>query len=405
MASDADGCQKCRQGPILSIFRCIQLDQVKSEWLRGCKVDWAITSVHACIKPMFPKAVVQAQQHEQSIGQENLPSIPYSKSEQTINPICGYSNPFRPGISSLLEEFDKIFYTIKPWGYWGGEGGGTWLTYLIVKGGPPRDWFPSTHIIPAYCICDRAKSHPHISRPVIYVLQEGDSSPWLNICQCQEHIAYSNMNPYAFNRDASYPALAGFPRNVARKDLLEAHIQVVVPEKSHGGRGDFTAELDNIFTKYRLPHITSEKVISLWHQTPMGFYQNQVNFAVWHATTGCGVSWRDHLDIDRSLARSVFRFHIYYQVRQILDELQAPLPQDQVWSPFQNPLWPPCLWADLPWVWSGFWDRPEPKRLQQQGSWDCIPVQSWVSAKGIVEPERYAVPTGQLLVSQQQLLG
>ena len=145
------------------------------------------------------------------------------------------------------------------------------------------------------------------------------------------------MNPYAYNRDASFPARAGFPRNVARKDLLEAHIQVVVPEKSHGGRGDFTAELENIFTKYRLPHITSEKLISLWHQTPMGFYQNQVNFAVWLATTGCGVSWRDHLDINRFLARSVFRFHVYYQVRRILDELQAPLLQDQAWSPFQNP--------------------------------------------------------------------
>ena len=81
----------------------------------------------------------------------------------------------------------------------------------------------------------------------------------------------------------------------------------------------------------------SEKVISLWHQTPMGFYQNQVNFAVCLATTGCGVSWCDHLDIDHSLVRSVFRFHVYYQVRRILDELQAPLPQDQVWSPFQNP--------------------------------------------------------------------
>ena len=145
------------------------------------------------------------------------------------------------------------------------------------------------------------------------------------------------MNPYAFNRDASYPARAGFPRNVALKDLLEAHIQVVLPEKSQGGRGDFTAELENIFTKYRLPHISSEKAISLWHQAPMGFYQNQVNFAVWLVTTGCGVSWHDHLDIDRSLARSVFRFHVYYQVRRILDELQAPLPQEQAWSPFQNP--------------------------------------------------------------------
>ena len=177
---------------------------------------------------MSPKAVVQAQQHEQPIGQENLPSIPYSKREQPINPICGYSNPFRPSISSLHREFDEIFYTIKPWGYCGGVGGGGGGGHgrgasMLGEARQEID-FISIHIIPAYCVCDRAKSHPHISRPVIYVLQEGDSSPWLNICQCQEHIAYSNLNPNAFNKDASYPARDGFPRNVARKDLLEAHI-------------------------------------------------------------------------------------------------------------------------------------------------------------------------------------
>ena len=146
-----------------------------------------------------------------------------------------------------------------------------------------------------------------------------------------------DLKSYGFNRDASYPARAGFPRNVARKDLLKAHIQAVVSEKAGGGRGDFTARLQDIFDHYRLPHISSEKVMGLWETQPLGFYQNQVNFAVWLATSGCGVSWRDHLDLDRPLARAVFRFHTYYQVRRILDELQAPLPQDQAWAPFQNP--------------------------------------------------------------------
>ena len=145
-----------------------------------------------------------------------------------------------------------------------------------------------------------------------------------------------DSNPYAFNRDVSYPTCAGFPRNMTCKDLLEAHIQVVVPGKA-SGRGDFTADVEDIFSKYRLPHISSETVVGLWQTNPMGFWQNQVNFAVWCSTTGCGVSWRDHLDIDRPLARSVFRFHTYYQVRRILDELQVPLPQDQAWDPFQNP--------------------------------------------------------------------
>ena len=146
-----------------------------------------------------------------------------------------------------------------------------------------------------------------------------------------------DSNPYAFNRDVSYPTCAGFPRNMTCKDILEAHIQVVIPEKVSDGRGDFTAEVEDIFDHYRLPHISSEKILNRWHQSPMDFYQNHVNLAVWLATSGCGVSWRDHLDIDRPLARSVFRFHVYYQVRRILEELQAPLPQDRAWSPFQNP--------------------------------------------------------------------
>ena len=57
-----------------------------------------------------------------------------------------------------------------------------------------------------------------------------------------------DSNPYAFNRDVSYPTCAGFPRNMTCKDLLEAHIQVVVPGKA-SGRGDFTADVEDIFSK------------------------------------------------------------------------------------------------------------------------------------------------------------
>ena len=94
-----------------------------------------------------------------------------------------------------------------------------------------------------------------------------------------------DSNPYAFNRDVSYPTCAGFPRNMTCKDLLEAHIQVVVPGKA-SGRGDFTADVEDIFSKYRLPHISSETVVGLWQTNPMGFWQNQVNFAVWCSTMG-----------------------------------------------------------------------------------------------------------------------
>lgn len=69
----------------------------------------------------------------------------------------------------------------------------------------------------------------------------------------------------------------------------------------------------------------------------MQFWQNQVNFAVWCATSGCGVSAQDHLSASDPLMRSLYSFHVYYQTRRVLDEIQAPLPQDQAWAAFDNP--------------------------------------------------------------------
>ena len=68
----------------------------------------------------------------------------------------------------------------------------------------------------------------------------------------------------------------------------------------------------------------------------MRFWQNQVNFAVWCATAGCGVSFEDHLSAEDPLTKSLFLYHVYYQVRRVLAEIQAALPQDQAWSAFYN---------------------------------------------------------------------
>ena len=47
------------------------------------------------------------------------------------------------------------------------------------------------------------------------------------------------------------------------------------------------------------------------------FYQNQLNFAVWCATTGCGVGMKQHLQHSDPFIRSLYRFHFYYQVFRI----------------------------------------------------------------------------------------
>ena len=67
----------------------------------------------------------------------------------------------------------------------------------------------------------------------------------------------------------------------------------------------------------------------------MQFWQNQLNFAIWCATTGCGVDFNHHLK-DSGMIGSLFRFHVYYQTRRILKEISAALPQDASWNAFSN---------------------------------------------------------------------
>ena len=78
--------------------------------------------------------------------------------------------------------------------------------------------------------------------------------------------------------------------------------------------------------KYILLYVMSDAVVQRWRTDWMLFWQNQLNFAVWCATTGCGVDFNSHL----------FRFHVYYQTRRILFEMVVALPQDTSWNAFDN---------------------------------------------------------------------
>ena len=86
-----------------------------------------------------------------------------------------------------------------------------------------------------------------------------------------------------------------------------------------------------------MPLIKTDTLIKTWNSAPMDWWQNQLNFAVWCATLGCDVSVQDHLQASEPLMRWVYLFHVYYTTRCILAEIQAPLSQDQAWSPMANP--------------------------------------------------------------------
>ena len=62
-----------------------------------------------------------------------------------------------------------------------------------------------------------------------------------------------------------------------------------------------------------------------------------MNLAVWRATRGCGVSFKQHLEDAVPPTKTLITFHVYHQARRILAEIQAPLPQDHAWNAFDNP--------------------------------------------------------------------
>ena len=117
--------------------------------------------------------------------------------------------------------------------------------------------------------------------------------------------------------------------------LAKLYICVLsTPEATHTG---FRTQFPDVFEKYRLPDVSSDKLVQAWNSSQMQFWQNQVNFAVWCATTGCGVSAQDHLAAKDPMMQSLYLFHVYYQTRRILAEIKAALPQDQAWVITNNP--------------------------------------------------------------------
>ena len=138
------------------------------------------------------------------------------------------------------------------------------------------------------------------------------------------------MKAYRFNSEAKYRP--GAHTTKVAPTLTKEHVQVQLTPDAR-----FGAQYPAVFEKYRLPKVHSDTQVQAWRSSPMQFWQNQLNFAVWCSTAGCGVSFEDHLNAEDPLLKSVYRFHTYYQIRRILKEIHAPLPQDQAWHPMSNP--------------------------------------------------------------------
>ena len=85
----------------------------------------------------------------------------------------------------------------------------------------------------------------------------------------------------------------------------------------------FTTKFRDIFQQTRLKHTTSAEA-KTWLRGPnMKYWSQQLSFAVFCATQGCGIS-REIFDSGLSLTpqiRAFYQFHVYFTIRRILYQL------------------------------------------------------------------------------------
>ena len=100
--------------------------------------------------------------------------------------------------------------------------------------------------------------------------------------------------------------------------------------------GSFQVRFPDLWVNYKIPVVKDPEIYNTWLTNPMQFWQNQLNFAIWCTTSGCGVSKINHLQCTDPIIRSIFRFHAYYQIRRILNEMKSPMPNDQSFNALNN---------------------------------------------------------------------
>ena len=186
---------------------------------------------------------------------------------------------------------------------------------------------------------------------------DGDGS-WENpLIEDRRYWSQPLKDALGFHQDGGFPAqlsllvqntpqpvpAVDFTDNITQSiaDLFNKEINIYVTPTYY-----FTTKLRKIFTKAKIKVTTAQYARKWLAKTDMSFWQQQLNFALWCATTGCGIS-REMLFPNSGLnlseqIRTFYRLYVYYTTRKILYELggiqsKHALPDDTVFKEDNNP--------------------------------------------------------------------
>ena len=139
---------------------------------------------------------------------------------------------------------------------------------------------------------------------------------------------------YKYNSSASYEPNGGtYLQLITAKDL---YIQNVTVAENDGHSDSFQVKFPNVFTNYPLGAVRVEdQKFKDWDHYKFTMWQSQLNFAVFCASSACGVSV-EHLNAKEPMIRSIYRFHVYYHIRRILKILEIPLPYENSFNQYNN---------------------------------------------------------------------
>ena len=105
----------------------------------------------------------------------------------------------------------------------------------------------------------------------------------------------------------------------------------------HGHSDSFQVKFPNVFANYLLSAVRVEdQRLKNWDHYKFTLWQLQLNFAVFCASSTCGVSV-EHLNAKEPMIMSIYRFHVYYHIRRILKILEIPLPYENSFNQYNNP--------------------------------------------------------------------
>ena len=143
---------------------------------------------------------------------------------------------------------------------------------------------------------------------------------------------------FRYNPAANYQPNGGrYLQILFSKDLYKQTI-VMSAMENDGVPLTFPARLPNIFVDYPPGQMhVGDKLWTNWNKALLKLWQTQLNFAVFCASSACGVS-SAHLNYTKHpMIRLVYQFHIYYHLRRVLKRLQVPLPHETGFNAADNP--------------------------------------------------------------------